>query len=769
MGDRTARDEAASYDSAAASYDFCVGDWLVAPRGNRLVGPEGTVRLEPKVMQVLACLAAQAGRTVTKEEFMEEVWGDTVVSDDVLARCISELRRTFGDNPRTPDYIETVRKSGYRLIAPVTPPEERGADGAEPEEAAVEAPLAEAPLADARPAEEEPGVAPGANGASAEARAGGPPPRSEATPHLAPDGHLAPGPPASSRRGGREAVLWGSVAAVMLAFLVVAVIAWPRGGERPLKAVPFTSFPGPEAEPTLSPDGEQIAFTWTGADDGPVDVYVKQAGAEMPLRLTETPANEWSPAWSPDGRQIAFVRATGRDTRAVVVVPAIGGSERTLVELDGREVGRIAWSPDGETIALSAQAEDTGPFSLFLLSVETLGLRRLTEPDPVLRGDADPAFAPAGDRIAFVRSASPGVEDLFVVPVRGGEPERLTTDEHDIAGLDWTPDGQQIVFAATRTEGAGLWRIEAAGGPPERIATVGENVRRPSVSRLGRRLIFEQRSADANIWAVERGRFGRTPLIRSTRWESHPQFAPAGDRIAFASDRSGTPEVWVVDADGQHPIRLTDLGGPLVTTPRWSPDGRRIAFGARVDGNADIYLIDSNGGRPVQLTEHPASDVAPSWSLDSTTVYFSSDRSGAWEVWRMPASGGRPSRVTYRGGYNAFESPDGRMLYYAKKGASGLWRRGPDGEDETLVLGALEPFDWGNWAVTDDGIYFIRREATGPTIRFYSFATGWSSPVARLDDVPERRLLAVSPDGRVLLYTHVDRDESDLLLVEDFQ
>ena len=66
-----------------------------------------------------------------------------------------------------------------------------------------------------------------------------------------------------------------------------------------------------------------------------------------------------------------------------------------------------------------------------------------------------------------------------------------------------------------------------------------------------------------------------------------------------------------MNADGLNPIQLTDFGGPPVTMPRWAPDGRQIAFNARVDGNADIYLIDANGGAPVRLTEHEASDVAP--------------------------------------------------------------------------------------------------------------------------------------------------------------
>jgi DNA-binding winged helix-turn-helix (wHTH) protein len=80
-------------------------------------------QLEHKVMDVLLCLAEQPGKTVTKEQFKEKVWTDTVVTDDVLSRCISELRKTFDDDSQDPTYIETIRKTGYRLIAPVRMPE----------------------------------------------------------------------------------------------------------------------------------------------------------------------------------------------------------------------------------------------------------------------------------------------------------------------------------------------------------------------------------------------------------------------------------------------------------------------------------------------------------------------------------------------------------------------------------------------------------------------------------------------------------------------
>lgn len=101
--------------------EFRVGPWLVQP-GLNTVAQNGTaVHLEPKVMQVLVCLAHRAGEPVSKEELIQAVWPDTFVTDDVLKRCVSELRRVFEDDAREPHMIETIPKRGYRMIAPVGP------------------------------------------------------------------------------------------------------------------------------------------------------------------------------------------------------------------------------------------------------------------------------------------------------------------------------------------------------------------------------------------------------------------------------------------------------------------------------------------------------------------------------------------------------------------------------------------------------------------------------------------------------------------------
>ena len=97
-----------------------VGSWIVDPSLNSMSFEDRTVRLEPKIMEVLLCLAEHPGETLSKEQLFQAVWPNIVVTEDVLRRCIGELRRAFDDDARNPQIIETVSKRGYRLLAPVS-------------------------------------------------------------------------------------------------------------------------------------------------------------------------------------------------------------------------------------------------------------------------------------------------------------------------------------------------------------------------------------------------------------------------------------------------------------------------------------------------------------------------------------------------------------------------------------------------------------------------------------------------------------------------
>ena len=101
--------------------DFRVGPWLVQPSLNTISQNGTSNRVESKMMEVLVCLAEHTGEVVPKEKLLQVVWADTFVSDDVLKRSVSELRRVFGDDAHESRIIETIPKRGYRLVAPVEP------------------------------------------------------------------------------------------------------------------------------------------------------------------------------------------------------------------------------------------------------------------------------------------------------------------------------------------------------------------------------------------------------------------------------------------------------------------------------------------------------------------------------------------------------------------------------------------------------------------------------------------------------------------------
>jgi DNA-binding winged helix-turn-helix (wHTH) protein len=105
--------------SRAAPGDFRLGDWIVRPSLNRIEREAEVVHLEPKVMDLLVYLARHAGTVVPKAQLIDDVWRTEFIAESALTRAIGELRRALGERAREPDYLETITKRGYRVIATV--------------------------------------------------------------------------------------------------------------------------------------------------------------------------------------------------------------------------------------------------------------------------------------------------------------------------------------------------------------------------------------------------------------------------------------------------------------------------------------------------------------------------------------------------------------------------------------------------------------------------------------------------------------------------
>ena len=555
-----------------------------------------------------------------------------------------------------------------------------------------------------------------------------------------------------------------------------ALAAWGLWFKRPSEPVlqqfivPVTTFAGSAQYPSFSPDGNQVAFSWDGGNDGHVDIYVKLLGDDAkPLRLTEDLGSNRYPAWSPTNSRIAFDRFEANRPAGIYSVSPLGRSEQKLTDFPS--AGPISWSPDGKWLAASSNT--SGQSGIALISLEGAELRRISSPRTP-DSDTAPTFSRDGRSLAYIHCAGTYACDLFLQPLDSGyrlagSPEQLTHQSMAIAGLAWSSDGRSLIYSASpvgRTYY--LWRLKIHKGQPRQIDMVGRSAYWPSVASKGNRLVFSRLLRHFDIWRYQVGD-GIDRIIASLELDQNsPQFSPQGDKIAFESNRSGVEEVWVAAADGSHEIQLTNQFGRHQGTPRWSPDGRWITFDSQgQDGQWDICVVDAMGGQPRRVTTEPSNENMPSWSRDGKWIYFTSDRTGRNEIWRVPSAGGQQEKITTTGAFVAFESADGKNLVYLTNNSAPLFVVPLSGGAEQQLLERVQS---RAFAIADDAIYFIGPQGSNGRfpVELYR-SSDRSTRVLTEVEGPIGLGLTVSPDRKTVLYTKSASIGARLDMIENFQ
>jgi serine/threonine protein kinase len=599
----------------------------------------------------------------------------------------------------------------------------------------------------------------------------------------------------------RRRLAW--MVAVVASAMVVAALAWWWTNNRPaqtiqnIKLIPLTTDPGVEQEPSLSPDGSQVAFSWNGPDQANFDIYVKttKAGAAVaapPLRLTRDPADDRNPVWSPDGSSIAFLRKLNVGNQfGLMLTSALGGQERKLAEVSIPETGGfyspyLAWTPDSQSLITTDQASAGRPTALFLVSGRTGEKQQLTFPPSGVTGDHCPAVSPDGKSLAFRRAHAKGnwrgTIYLLGLDLDGkarGEPREVVVapwvatpnEVFNWACVAWTTDSRKLVFS----HDLGLWtqplapeNRNPAQGQAVMAVEVGAGLNFITTSLTSPRLAYALANGGGrSIWRMripERHTKGEPPerMFASTRGEFAVQYSPDGKKVAFESHRGGSLEIWVCESDGEGCAQLTTMGSSASGVPTWSPDGKQVAFYSNAQGNPQIFVIPAEGGATRRLTSLTAGAAFPRWSRDGKWIYFSSKESGAAQVWKAPSGGGQAVQVTHGGGLIASESPDRKWLYFSGEGVRASLRKMPvAGGEETDVLPSIT--SW-NFAVMDDGVYFLTGTGHRFAIEFLRFATGKAEVVAPVGDAYFG--FSVSPDRKWILYDQTLPPSSELVLAD---
>lgn len=704
----------------------------------------------PKSLEVLALLVAKHGEIVTREELLETIWQDTYVEESNITYTVSQLRKALGTGGNG-NYIQTVPKRGYRFVAEVREVSENGNNGLS--------------------------VNRGGHNYIV-------------TPAVSQTENTVPSEPVNAWRHlvSSRPVFLAGIAAVVMAVGSFAVYRYssdggntPRTGGAPLEQVDFQSLTdtGDIVYPTISPDGETLAFVRVDGEES--SVWIQQIATRTSIQtLPPSRKGYRSIAFSSDGRHLLFREEV--DPGSVYQVSVLGG---TLKKVAVNVWTDFSISPDNRLLAF-ARYDPTRDVNLLIVSNADDGGERVIAERPApyaFRGA--PAWSQDGKKLAIALSALPGPPVLAEVDVATGQETRLQTPDFlDITKVLWMPDGQRLIVAA-RLKGeptSQVWMLSPVGGGPRRLTNDLEAYFWLSLSEDGRKLVTRQQRTVAHIWVLPDGdkEKARQVTFGGRARDGYRGIALMPDgRIIFSSRSGNDTDLVSIDPATGERTQLTSGAGNN-TSPRVSVDGRHIVFVSTRSGARALWRMDHDGTnqRPLILGESAGeSAYAPAIAPpDASVIYFAKREGRRSAIWRVEIEGGEPVAVLQLENAsvgNALSvSPDGKWLAYQHLAAGQAERDEADGMQVAVIAinGKGEPllFDFDarrprqvfHWASADAFDY-----VSGS----YKSSSLWRQPIRgkaqKLFELPERIFdFHWSADGRSLVLSR-GRLQGDAVLI----
>lgn len=617
-------------DGGVQSYQF--GEWLVEPALNRVSRVGEQQRLEPLAMDVLRCLLEQPGVVVTNDDLLESLWSDRSGDPSMIKKRIGQIRRALGDSARHPGYIETIRKRGYRVIAPVT-----ALDTAS--EPATESP---------HPVRRSSRFALLAGIVTVAAVTGGlllllaapsDPPDVRSYRALTEDVVAFPPVPSpfplvtdgsviyfndwrSGRLGIRRlAYAGGESVAVDSPFEDPETLINPQGLTPDGSCLLILSFTPSASEPDLwtwpivggtpkhlgtggsavySPDGRKLLFTQRRRE-----LLLASADMTDQRSLGTVPGAAYWPAFSPDAERVRVSVNNGRSTHILEVAVDGAGMAPLLPDWTGTDHCCGSWTEDGNYYVFQATVnDDTQLWALREGSMQPVRITRTAMQfrRPTIR---DAQILAVGWNLRgelSKRDASTGV----FAPLPGFE-------SVSAEWLEYSADGEWVAYVSYPE--AALWRARSDGRERLRLSETGVRTSHPAWSPDGSMIAYlKWRNTELKSLGL-RSRDGKARSMTGLDGSiGPPTWSPDGSSVvAPVADKEGLSS-WQVNVAAGSRREVSQLSG--MNAPRWSPDGRYFAaFDA-----GTVYLVDAlgSGKQPLLKSPEPSSYR---WSADSRYVY----------------------------------------------------------------------------------------------------------------------------------------------------
>ncbi len=605
-----------------------VGDWWYLPQQDKLVkmNENGevtqTAELDNLCQKAINYFILNAGRLITRDEILQDVWGVRDVSDGRISRVIRVLRVALGDDSREPTYIETIPKRGFRFIAPI-------AEVVLPEPVELELP---------------------------------------AEPQTVTE-------PSNSRNPLYRQL--GIAAALVLLACFAYLMLTPNQKPDQADTVPFvryeaiTSLVGLEFDPAVSPDGKYLAFVHRPGESLNSKLVLQNLETNEIKILLEHEGFLSGPTWNPDGTGLAYQKKLENEYCQIRQISLSAdkksvSSDSLLTECGIKSsAGRLSWSPDGEYIVYPNRADDSTQLVLMLFPLSGGKPEQLTVPPLSSFGDYAARFSKKGNLLAFLRYAGTASVEIWTIDMENRASNKLLELKgYPPMNIDWFNDDNEIVFPSGSSsiskinvhtaEVTSFVDVESPArdiyfSSSERLFSVIGSYRKTSIEKHNNPMVNSRTEVDN--------------VFKSSRSESFAQVNPnLKGPIAVYSNRSGIFQFWYHYPNGKQ-VQVSDfLDNNLFEGAEFSPDGETLIANV---GN-ELWLFDATN-KPKRISSDLQAIREPSWSHDGKYIYYISGGNGRWKLYRVDIQTLKSDNL--KDGIDFYrESPDGKYIVYRVNG-----------------------------------------------------------------------------------------------------
>jgi serine/threonine protein kinase/Tol biopolymer transport system component len=561
---------------------------------------------------------------------------------------------------------------------------------------------------------------------------------------------------------------WGLAAA-----LLIGIAAWEmvRPAAPPadlLEKAHFTRLTDYESvDAAISPDGKFVAFV--SDHDGPYDVWLTQVGSGRLINLTQgkagpLPAPLRNVGFSGDGSQIWI---GGGDTgMRLRMLPLTGGTPRNFL---GEKTANLAWSRDGERIVYHTFG---GGDAMFVTDRNGANARQIFVDKPGLHNHF-PAWSPDGRWIYFVHGTPDTRDmDLYRIDPSGGNPERLTYRNTDIAYLTLV-DNSTVFYAARDADGSGpwLWAFDVKSRQSRRVSVGLEQYTSVEASADGRRLVATISNPVAGLWTVPiLDRIAEERDVKPFAAPNVRALAPrfGGSSLFYLSSLGAGDGLWRL-RNGETTEIWKGSDGALIETPAVSPDGGRVAIVLRRNGKGQLHVLSADGAELQPIAEGIDAKGTSCWSPDAKWIVTGGTDATGLGLFKIPLEGGSPVRLVSGKALNPVWSPDGSLIVYAGTNVSTfapLLAVRPDGTSVKLPDISLRRLG-EHVRFSPDGKSLIYMQGLLASQDFWllDLATMKSRPLTRLQNRAAMRTFDITSDGKQIVFDRL-RENSQVVMID---